>query len=172
MRKCKNRWLECFLNLDIVLGVTCLMVLVLVTFFGAIMRYFFGKPFVWQEEVQVWMIIWTIFSGASYAFRCGAHVSIEVLVETFPKKAQVFIEWFGFFCTVAVLLFVFINSVKLNMQFYDMGKFTSILKIPSYKIYWVVSLSCLWMIVSYAYQIIGKYFGKSSKEAEEGGEDQ
>jgi C4-dicarboxylate transporter DctQ subunit len=153
-----KRFVDCFLNLDVILGIACLTVLVVITFLGAIMRYFFNNPFIWLEEVQIWMIIWAIFSGAGYAFRKGSHVSIDVLVDAFPRKIQTIIDWFGFFCTLAMLIYVGFYGFKLNMQFLDMGKITSILKIPSCKIYWIVPIGCIWMMMSYAYYMIEKYF--------------
>lgn len=172
MKKNKLKWLEYFLSLDVVLGVACMMVLVVVTFLGAIMRYFFNNPFIWQEELQVWMITWAIFAGGSYAFRCGAHVAIEVLVETFPQKVQKLVEWFAFVCTLAVLAFVCYHSCKLNLQFYNMNKLTAIMKIHSYKIYWIVPVGCVWMMVSSAYQMVCKYvFQNESGQAGEGGEE-
>lgn len=157
MKTKKRNWMGYFLSLDVILGVLCLVVLVLITFLGAIMRYFFNHPFIWQEEVQVWMITWAIFAGGSYAFRCASHVSIEVLVETFSPKLQKIIEWFGFLCTLAVLSFILYYSFKLNLQFFQMGKTTAILKIASYKIYWIVPVGCIWMMLSSAYQMAEKY---------------
>lgn len=63
MKKQPGSWLERILNIDIVMAVICMSVLIIVTFLGSVMRYFFNSPFVWQEEVQIWMIIWTVFSA-------------------------------------------------------------------------------------------------------------
>lgn len=171
MKKSKKNWIESILNLDIVLGVFSLTVLVLVTFAGAIRRYFLKQPFVWQEEVQIWMIVWAIFSGASYAFRCSAHVSIDVLVEAFPKRVQTIIEWFGVFCTVAVLLFILVSSFRLNLQYYEMGRRTAILRIPNYAIYWIVPFSCFWMMVSLIYQMYKRHSNPNAgHDMEKGGD--
>lgn len=172
MKKNKLKWLEYLLSLDVLLGVGCMVVLVVITFLGAIMRYFFNNPFIWQEELQTWMITWAIFAGGSYAFRCGSHVAIEVLVETFPQKVQKMVEWFGFICTLAVLSFILYYSYKLNLQFYNMNKLTAILKVQSYKIYWIVPVGCVWMMVSSAYHMAQKYFFcEPSGQVEEGGGD-
>lgn len=168
MKKRKKNWFESVLDLDIVLGICSLAVLVLVTFAGAIRRYFLKQPFAWQEEVQIWMIVWAIFSGASYAFRCNAHVAIDVLVDALPGRVQRIVEWFGFVCTIAVLLFILISSMQLNIQYYEMGKCTAILRIPSYQIYWIVPFSCCWMMLSYIYQMCTK---RKSEISEKGGEE-
>lgn len=159
-----TRYIDYFLNLDMLLGTACLAVLILVTFLGAIMRYFFNNPFIWMEEVQIWMIIWAIFCGAGYAFRSGAHVSIEVFVDILPRKIQVIIDWFGFICTVAVLIFITFYGFSLNELFITMSKTTPILKIPSNKIYWIVPIGCIWMMISYGYYMIRKYFYNTLEE--------
>ena len=44
-------------NADVLAACGALILLVGVTFFGVIMRYCLGDPFVWQEEVQLALII-------------------------------------------------------------------------------------------------------------------
>ena len=148
MKKQPGSWLERILNIDRVMAVICMSVLIIVTFLGSVMRYFFNSPFVWQEEVQIWMIIWTVFFGGSYAFRKGGHVTIEILVDAFPPKLQKAVEWFAYLCATAALIFVCYNSIRLNIQFYNTNKITSVLRIPSYKIYWAVAFGSIWMIIS------------------------
>lgn len=130
------------------------------------MRYFFKSPIVWLEEVQAWMIVWTIFSGGSYAFRKKAHVAIDVLTEKLPEKTQIIVEWFGYICTVFVLGFFFYYSLKLNIQFYTKGKTTAILRIPSWKIYWMATFGSLWMALSATYSMVKSYFLKETDKEE------
>ena len=64
-------------NADVLAACGALVLLVGVTFFGVIMRYCLGDPFVWQEEVQLALIIWVVFLGGRYAFVCGNHAAID-----------------------------------------------------------------------------------------------
>ncbi len=162
-----RRAIELIFNLDLVLGLSSLFVLIMVTFIGTIARYFFNSPFVWTEEVQVWMIVWAVFGGAGYAFRQGAHISIDVLVEKMPAKIQTAIEWFGLLCTLAALAYVFYFSLRLNIQFFETHKITSILKIPSYKILWIVPAGCIWMMLSDIYYMIEKHILKPETTEDE-----
>ena len=50
--KTQNKALRYLSSLDIVVASVSLIVLVTITFFGVIMRYFFNNPFVWLEEVR------------------------------------------------------------------------------------------------------------------------
>lgn len=156
MRKNIFKWIDRFLSLDLVIAMICLSVLVLLTFVGAIMRYFMRAPLAWQEEVQTWMILWTIFCGSSYAFRKGAHTSIDILTETFPPRVRGAVEWFGYLCTMLALAFFFYYSLKLNIQFYNTNKTTTTLRIASWKINCMVTICSLWMALSATYYMIRK----------------
>lgn len=170
MKKRILKWIDRVLNIDLVIAVTCLTVLVALTFVGSIARYFFRSPLAWQEEVQTWMILWTIFCGSSYAFRVGAHVSIDVLTENFSPKWQVIVEWFAYICTMAALAFFFYFSVKLNIQFFETNKVTTTLRIPSWRIYCMSSIGSLWMALSISYYMIKKYLFPELAEEEGGNE--
>ena len=50
--KTENKLLKGLCNLDLMAACVTLVLLISVTFFGVILRYCFGDPFVWQEEVQ------------------------------------------------------------------------------------------------------------------------
>lgn len=161
------------LDIDAVLGVICLTILICITFVGTISRYVFNYPIVGQDEVQNWMIVWAVFFGGSYVFRRGSHVAIDVLVALFPQKIQACLEWFSFICTAGVLIFIFSNSLTLNMQFFQRNRSTPILSIPNYVIFGMVTVGSIWMLISYAYRLIGKYYfdiKEDENPPKEGGE--
>ena len=60
----KMKWIQKLRQIDIGISVIALVLLIAVTFAGVIFRYVFSKPFSWQEEVQLALIIWVIFFGA------------------------------------------------------------------------------------------------------------
>src|SRR5210317_1428885 len=47
-----------------------------------ISRYVFSSPSSWTEEVARFLMIWIGVLGASYAFRTGVHLGLDIL----PKK--------------------------------------------------------------------------------------
>ena len=119
-------------NADVLAACGALVLLVGVTFFGVIMRYCLGDPFVWQEEVQLALIIWVVFLGGRYAFVCGNHAAIDVIVEMFPEKLQ-------------KILSVLIAAAAVIILRYD--RVTNILKIPYSLIYAPLPIGCLTMAV-------------------------
>ena len=50
-------------NLDIVVAGAALIVLIVLTFAGVVMRYIVGQPFTWLEEVQLFCMVWIVFAA-------------------------------------------------------------------------------------------------------------
>lgn len=82
----KSNLLNCILNVDYLIAGVAFIVLVSVTFVGVIMRYVFGSPFTWLEELQLFCFIWMAFMGGCIVFRQGSHICIDILVDAFPQK--------------------------------------------------------------------------------------
>lgn len=63
--------------------VTTTLVLINVFF-----RYFLSKGIYWSEEVATSCFVWSIFLGSAGAYRCGAQLGIDLLVNQLPKTAR------------------------------------------------------------------------------------
>ena len=64
-------------NFDCYVASLVLVVLVILTFFGAIWRYLLHSPFTWLEEVQTSCMVWIVFAGAGVA-SCYATIPLIV----------------------------------------------------------------------------------------------
>jgi len=85
-------------------GYLSALALILATVFmtyGVSMRYFFGKPTVWQTEVSIYLLVFVTFVGAAYGLKHHAHVGVDLLVERLPLRPQLFVR-----VTTAVLALV------------------------------------------------------------------
>lgn len=148
------------LSLDLVISGIALIVLIILTFLGSLMRYIINKPIIWQEEVQIGLAIWAIFFGASAAFRYSNHIAIDMIVDMFPKNIQKIIEVLIAIITISVLLFMLINGKNLVLQFIKTNRSTNILHIPSQYIYSAIPIGCFLMIINYIIAEIKVIFGK------------
>lgn len=150
-------------NLDILVASIALIVLIVLTFMGVIMRYVVGKPYTWLEEVQLFCMIWIVFAAGGAAFRTGSHVAIEMVVEMFPEKVQKIISYVIDVVVVLVLAYLFWNSIGFIQMFAKNGRSSSMLKIPMTVQYGIAPVSYVLMIISYFYN---KYLDKSKKGGE------
>lgn len=148
----KERKLLSFLgNLDVIIASIVLALLIVLTFLGVIWRRFLGAPFTWLEEVQLACMVWIVFAAGGAAFRTGNHVAIEMIVDLFPKKLQKVFEWFISAVIVAVLAYLFWNSLGFIQMFMKSGRTTSMLHIPYTLIYGIAPVSFILMIISHFY---------------------
>ena len=161
----KNSTLKTIIgNLDVVVASIALIVLILLTFSGVIMRYIVGKPYTWLEEVQLFCMVWIVFAAGGAAFRTGSHVAIEMVVEMFPEKVQKVIGYLIDVVVFVVIAYLFYNSIGFIQMFIKNGRASSMLKIPMTVQYGIAPVSYILMIISYFYS---KYIDKSKKGGEE-----
>ncbi len=151
-------------NLDIAVASAVLAILIVLTFLGVIWRYIFNQPFTWLEEVQLACMVWIVFTGAGAAFRLGNHTAIEMIVDFLPKRAQKVIQVMISLVVLAVIGYLFINTINFVQLFIRSGRSTSMLHIPYALIYGIAIPSYIDMVVSY-FSSIYKGVKSEAKEA-------
>lgn len=150
----KNRKLDLLMNLDFLFAMISLIILIAVTFFGVIMRYFFNNPFVWQEEIQLWCFVWVTFFGASAVCRNGGHVSIDILIDLLPPNAKKYATVFEY-AIVSVILFLTARyGSQLIVQLLQSYRTTNVLGIPYYIIYSALPIACVLIMINYTLMLI------------------
>ena len=90
-------------NLDLYFMVILLACLIVLTVGGVLKRYILRNPISWLEEIQALLFMWITFIGGSAAFRYASHVSIEILVDSLPKKIGGLIERFDVLLQLLIL---------------------------------------------------------------------
>ena len=99
-----------------ILSMACITILLLVNVF---LRYLFGHPFPWAEEISVLLIVWVVFLGAGLVQKKDGHVAISYLFDLFSVKWKTMALIFGNLCICGVLvvhLLSSINLLKLQMK--------------------------------------------------------
>ena len=81
-----------FKNIEIIIGSITISITVLSVISNVILRYIFGIQFAWIEEVSVGCFIWTVFLGATAAYKDKALIGVEVLTQALPYKGRRFLE--------------------------------------------------------------------------------
>lgn len=126
-----------------------LVLLVLVTILGIVMRYVLHQPLPWLIEVQLAGMVWVAFLGSSVAFRHGAHVAIEIVVDLLPRKLQMIAEVLIGLIVYALLAFLASSAFLYLENFVTSGRSTPILEVPYYVVYGIAPISCLLMAISF-----------------------
>lgn len=135
-------------NLDLYLAVVLLAFLIALTFAGVLKRYIYRSPISWMEEVQGLLFMWITFIGGSAAFRHAAHVSVEILVDSLPKKLGGFIERFDVLIQLVILGYLCYQEFSYYFQLTTTGKVTNLLRLPYSLVYLALPIGGVLMIVS------------------------
>jgi TRAP-type C4-dicarboxylate transport system permease small subunit len=143
-------------------------VLVLLTVGGVFMRYVIGHPFTWLEEIQLLLIIWVAFFGASAAFRSGSHIAIEIITDMFPIKVQKIVEVFVSILVFCIIAYIMWLEFRRGLDLLETGRRTNILQIPLSMNYFGVAAACLLMLVNFVRNKIGSF--RSAPVKKEGAE--
>ena len=100
-----------------------LAIFVCLLFLQVVVRTLFNFSFSWVEEASVYMFVWFVFFGASYAAKMGAHNRVTFQFKFLPPRAIKFIEAFAdLFWICFNVYFVYL---AIDFIFNKMNKFQS-----------------------------------------------
>lgn len=75
-----------FVRLLLVVGAILVAAIVVLTFTQVILRFFFGNPQSWAEEVSRYLFVWITFLGVAIGFAKDTHIRLDALVGLLPHK--------------------------------------------------------------------------------------
>ena len=110
-------------NLESYLCRTLLTIFVCLLFLQVIVRTLFSFSFSWVEELSIYMFVWFVFFGASYAAKMYAHNRVTFQFKWLPPKVVMYIEAFADLFWIAFnVYFVYLS---IDFIFNKMNKFQS-----------------------------------------------
>lgn len=102
---------------------TLLVIFVCLLFLQVIVRTLFSFSFSWVEELSIYMFVWFVFFGASYAAKMGAHNRVTFQFKFLPAGTIKYIEAFAdIFWLFFNIYFVYLS---IDFIFNKMNRFQS-----------------------------------------------
>lgn len=144
------------LNADYAITGVMFAFLVLVTAWGVVRRYVMGDPISWLEEVQLMLFVNIVYLGAGSAFRSGAHIGIEFLVDRFHGTLRRVLETLISVIVVVVLIYFAFRGYDLVDMSASGQRTSNILNIPYALVYASLPIGFIWMAVNY---VLVTWFG-------------
>lgn len=75
-------------NIEEILAAIFLMGTTILVMANIISRYFLKTGLYWSEEVATGFFVWSVFIGASAAFKKGQHIGIDIIVSKLSGKKR------------------------------------------------------------------------------------
>ncbi len=86
------RWANVLSEIAGYLSAIALVLATVIMVYGVALRYFFGRPTVWQTEVSIYLLVFVTFVGAAYGLKHHAHVGVDLLVDRLPVRPQLVVR--------------------------------------------------------------------------------
>ena len=112
----------CFIVIILTLVLSVLMAV------GVFYRYVLNNSIYWSGEVSRYLLVYITFLGATIAYKRGAHVGIDIIVERFSEKVRKIFHFTIHLTFIVFWLIILIKSFKLY-PLYILQK-TATLEIP------------------------------------------
>lgn len=139
-------------GLDRLLAVVCIVdfiMMVLLTTYQVIVRYFFKSPSSISEVLARYCFVWLILLSATYVFGQKDHICITFLKDKLTGNGKKMMESLGevvvILFSALILVYGGIVITAMNMLQYD-----SILKIPTGVVYSIIPI-CGVLIIFYSF---------------------
>lgn len=122
------KWLD--LNAEKALTSLLLAAIVLLIFGNVIMRYIVNASLSWGEELTLWLFVWFVWLGVSYAFHTGDHVRITVLRDSLNDRARLYLDVVIALLVLGFLLVLTFECVRLIMMPFVASQTSVVLGLP------------------------------------------
>ena len=134
-----------------------------------ISRYVFSSPSSWTEEVARFLMIWIGVLGASYAFRTGVHLGLDILPKKLTGRSAELLKQFTAFVVVLFSLTVLVvGGGSLVLLTWELRQYSAVLGLPIAFVYSVIPtagvLICIYAIAA----VTGVIETKSDSVADSG----
>jgi TRAP-type C4-dicarboxylate transport system permease small subunit len=112
-----ERILETLCRLGTILGAVLVVASMVVVGYGVVLRYIFGKPQVWTDELVSFWLVAIVALGAADVLRRGGHIGIDLVTNRLSPRLKAWLEILGL---ISVLLF----STALTVSGWQMIQFS------------------------------------------------
>lgn len=83
----------------------------LIVLMNVFLRYFMKTGLYWSEEVATSCFVWSVFLGSAAAYRRGAHLGVDILVNKFPKVLRNTVKLLVNLILIAINGYIFYLSI-------------------------------------------------------------
>jgi len=127
-------------------SVTAMSIMLAVTFFSVISRYFFSFTFDWAEELSRFLFVWSVFLGSALIMGENGHLAVEFLPNKLKGSAAgLVVEFIIKLCSYAIILILLTQGFKMTRMM--MFQTSPGMGIPMGIIYAVIPLSSILMVL-------------------------
>jgi TRAP-type C4-dicarboxylate transport system permease small subunit len=141
-----------------VIATTIVMLMMVLVTADVLMRYFFSLPIRGSNELIESMMLIVVFLGLAYAQYNKENISISLLVDKLPQKAQAVIDSFAYVICLGVTILIAWAAIVRMGNLLDTGTYTPVLEIPIAILQCVLTFGCIMLCIVFLWDILHSFF--------------
>jgi TRAP-type C4-dicarboxylate transport system permease small subunit len=111
---------------------SALLCIVAINGANVIARYLFGSPFSWAEELMLFLMILSVFSGAIAVTWRNLHIRIDTFIDLAPFAVRQAALVIGALVSTGAIVIIVAASARLVMALYEIDQRSDALELPSW----------------------------------------
>ncbi|MGA8019962.1 MAG: TRAP transporter small permease [Desulfobacterales bacterium] len=153
-------------GIEVSILVFCVAALAILLIVNVFARTFFQSIY-FAEEVSMFLVMLTTFTGVSYGVRKARHIRMGAFLDAMPPKMEkVFIIGISFISAVVMAIMAWF-SYKYLMNAMDMGHMTPALRVPKWIFYVIIPIGFGLACIQYIRTIIKNLIEKDPWQSPE-----
>jgi TRAP-type C4-dicarboxylate transport system permease small subunit len=119
-------------HICLVIAALSLLGIVAINGANVVLRYFFGSPFSWAEELMLFLMILGVFTGAVAVTWRNLHIRIDTIVDRLPPVWRRAVSVAATLASIGILAVVVVASSRLVALLQEMDQRSDALNAPSW----------------------------------------
>jgi TRAP-type C4-dicarboxylate transport system permease small subunit len=108
----------------------CMAAMIALVCLNVFLRYLFGQPLYWGDEIMIYLMILSVFLGFGYMLVENRHVRMTALVERLTIRTQNILWVITGLLSIAYFLFLLAAAVYITKDSFQTGFFSTITGLP------------------------------------------
>ena len=108
-------------NTAAALGALLVLATVALVTYSVAMRYLFGTPQTWTDELVGYFLVYVVMLGVAAAMRRGEHINVDLVTARLPVAAQRVVECAGLVVVIAVCIALAVSGYQMVRFSLDVG---------------------------------------------------
>jgi TRAP-type transport system small permease protein len=135
-------------------GQFAIILMMLLTVFSAIGRYFFKYPIPGSVELTCLLMVMMTFLLTSYTQAIRGHINIPIIIDFLPQRGKHILDAFGLIIMLVLSVLGCIQSIKQGIFIASTHTYTAVLHLPYTPFYYLVSVCWAMLAVMVFIQLL------------------
>ncbi len=146
------------------LGCAALFAMMGLTVVDVVGRYVFNSPILGAFELTSFLVSIMIYSFLGYAQSQKSHVTVDILVNAFPQKAQSIVKLFNYIVGLIIMILFSWKGIEKAIEAMETGDSPMNLPIPIYPFVFFLAFGCAIVCIEFIRDILRTSYKLKEKE--------